>query len=210
MAALLFSLGTLTDITSWKDQLERNRLQKETSVTAEQDETNVQAATEDTSPLQDLVVSEEEWNNLDLSDRQDLIVLWTETVVEDLGLEGDFRITFTHGLSNDTLAYYKDHRIDNNDAFLSTAKEPDMLNAVFHECFHAYQEVVSNVYTDLLEQGVRVDKMPDFERVSEYIDAYGTYASDSATGFASYEANRLEYYARAFAESQVAKLASVI
>lgn len=206
--SLLIVLGTFAMVTSWKEQRERNRLQREETITVTQEESAEQPE-EDASVLRNLVVSKETWKGLSIPERQDKIISYTQAALSELGLEGDYAVTFTKGLTNDNLAWYNDNdrRIDFNDAWIGTADQEDILNAIFHEVFHAYQaRVVITVYMPLLEQGAPVDKWPDLQRVKEYAYAYATYGADSMESFEAYEDNPLEFYARQYAEEQVGKL----
>ena len=165
------------------------------------------------SAIREFVVSEAEWKQLPTQDRQNKAIAYAKGCLEELGVkEGHYEIIFVKELSDSRLGYYDDEQktICINNVWLGKTDEKQLLDCIFHESFHAYQAMISEIYGELQDEGYQVELFPDFADVSEYVRGYESYAADSNRSFEAYENNPVEYFAREYAAEKVEHLQDVL
>lgn len=121
-----------------------------------------------------LLLQEEEWNKLDVPERLQVMKTIADIEANYLGI--DKLNVCTDVLSEKTLGHYVDstQTITLNLSYLSTATASTMLSTLCHECFHAYQHRLVDLFRNL-DAGSR--DLLLFQTASKYHTEFGNYVS---------------------------------
>ena len=116
----------------------------------------------------------------------------------------DALLVKTDVLEEGTIATYEDatNRITVDIGHLEEDSPEELLNSVAHECYHAYQHVLVDLYLDSNEE---YRSLQVFNTAREYLDEYLDYADGGTTEqeFMEYYFQTVEITARAYADDAV-------
>lgn len=127
------------------------------------------------------VISEEEWDALDLKERQDTVVAIVECEARYLGIPFKIEVVFSDDLDYETKGYYAHtmHLICFNNQSLQEDGNMEALNTALHEVRHAYQYSIVEVYAKLSPEERALfcfDGVEEwYEEIITYVDGYDDY-----------------------------------
>lgn len=145
----------------------------------------------------------ETWAGLSSEDKLSVIQVVANIERRYLGIF-DALFVKTDVLEEGTIATYEDasNRITIDIGHLEEDSPEEILNSVAHECYHAYQHVLVDLYLDSSEE---YRSLQVFNTAREYLDEYSDYADGGSTEqeFMEYYFQTVEITARAYADAAV-------
>ena len=145
----------------------------------------------------------ETWAGLSSEERLSVMQVVANIERRYLGIF-DALVVKTDVLEEGTVATYEDatNRITIDIGHLEEDSPEEILNSVAHECYHAYQHVLVDLYLDSSEE---YRSLQVFNTAREYLDEYSDYADGGSTEqeFMEYYFQTVEITARAYADDAV-------
>lgn len=143
---------------------------------------------------------EEVWEGLTLQERIDTLQVVTNIESSYLGLSHELNVG-AEPMEESTIAFYTDrnHQIRINIDYLESFSAKEILDAICHEAYHAYQHRLCDAW-DSIDEEYR--ELIAFENVSSYKDNFANY-KDTDDDFLAYYLLECEQAARQYAEESV-------
>lgn len=145
----------------------------------------------------------ETWEGLSLEERLSVMQVVANIERKYLGIF-DTLVVKTDVLNEDTVATYENtaKRITIDIGHLEDDSSEEVLNSVAHECYHAYQYALVDLYLDSSEE---YRSLQIFNTTREYLNEYSGYTDGGNTKqeFMEYYLQEVEITARAYADDAV-------
>lgn len=146
-----------------------------------------------------LLLEEDKWCHLNTEEKLKVMKTIADIEANYLGIE---KMTVrTENLDEDTLGYYTDPNktITLNLSYLSTVDAKTMLSVLCHECYHAYQHRLVELYNQVDEDAKRLLLFRD---AAYYKDEFANYI-DGSTDHIGYSSQWCELDSEKYAEDAV-------
>lgn len=157
--------------------------------------------------------SSEEWKNVSLTERVDITQKIVNYILADrLGVPFDVSVAVAGECYNDMhlLGSYADNNKEIVISYyvISSDNPEELLNVVFHECFHAYEYALCEAYENVPDE---YRNLVVFENCDEYVYEFTHYQSGRfGKDFNAYESQRIENDADNFASRMILEWYSMI
>ena len=170
-----------------------------------QSDVTPQAATETKITIADNIdvvsnLREDVWSTLNLQERVDTLQVIVNIECSYLGLPHELTVG-ADTMEENTIAFYRDntHQIRVNIEYLESMPAREMLDAVCHEAYHAYQYRLCDAWESV---GSDYKNLMVFSNVQDYKDNFENYV-DGEDDFEEYYVLTCEQNARQYAASAV-------
>lgn len=143
---------------------------------------------------------EEVWSTLSIQERLDTLQVVVNIESSYLGLPHELTVG-AEPMEENTIAFYRDaaHQIRINIEYLESMPAYEMLDAVCHEAYHAYQYRLCDAWESV---GSDYKNLMAFSNVPDYMDNFANYI-DGEDNFDEYYVLTCEETARQYAASAV-------
>lgn len=153
------------------------------------------------------LLQEEEWGELDAQQKLDVLGVVMNIEIRYLGINHELDLQ-CRVLNGKIAAHYtdKDHAIVIDLSHLKNAPASTVLASLCHECYHAYQHQIIELYENTPEE---YRSMPLFQNAVTYIEEFSDY-EDGSKDYSKYYYQVVEMQARKYARLAVEEYYSTI
>ena len=144
-----------------------------------------------------------QWEKLSLSEKASVLQVVANIERTYLGLPHELRVK-TDILDDDTLGSYNriSHQITVDAAYLEDESPEEILGTIAHECYHAYQHMLVDLYIDSDERYKELQIFYDVRKYAEEFSSYEDGGIDNEN-FHKYYIQSVEIDARNYAVDAV-------
>ncbi len=139
------------------------------------------------------------WQVLDREDKEEILQTIINCEIRYLGIGHPVKLELSDDMERSLLGAYTEYnqRIRLNARYLDDNEL--MLNAIFHEIYHAYQYQMCLAYQNLTPEN---RNLYDYRWITEYIEEFSDYQSGGSSAYAN---QKVEQDARQYAEKTAVK-----